>query len=709
MIYRHPDPTRGLSTTLRLRHLFASIRLLSSLLCLLSAGFQLTPMALGQVPNFYQPTAGSGLTLNIAAGNTICNGAVVNFSGGTLTIVNNSTNYVYLDQSNSCAPATNTAGFGSLQIPIAKVTASGGVITGISDLRTWFVPGTVTVYNAGLFPGVDAEAKTAACVAALPSTGGTCDARGLTGAQNWGATLVLNSPINLQFGDAVFTYTGTAGGTSGGACFFNIPSTATGTIVIEGQTGLKDNNTGTVFITTDATCHGINMAMNNSVGSYIFRRFVIKQSSVTATNLGNGINVDAGVAVSTSGVIEDVDSFAWQYAIRLSTPVNTKVVGKRANGWVNSYRQEAGTSTMFENTYSVNAGQDGYVFTNEYAGGAWLTSGVWRASTAYTNANTIVPWQNANFHFYKATQVGSCTSGATEPAFTTNGTGVADGTCTWTDQGAEGNAQWVVPNGQQPAYSGVKNTANDSAGRHGYSIYQGNVTLVNPGCEVPGQKGVASNGVNVSSDSLGAIVTITGGSCTGSGATLDPGDGVRATGNVQVTVIGGNFSGTNRTNAVTLTSGFTGCTVSTPCVPTLISWGVSGSTSSTRGLGIGVRLWPDNALGTGNSGGGGALWFQQATLAVNSATPAIMAGNIFRTANTAATTITNFTSNVTFGAGAAVLGAWFCMQAGDANTTIQNGTKIFVKGGVNVKLSSNQVMCFAEFQSGRWDEVSRNF
>jgi hypothetical protein len=90
----------------------------------------------------YWPTAGSGLTLNIAKGTAFCSGAVATYAGGTLTMANNTTNYVYLNTSSSCVPAVKTTTFTSSDILIAVVVTSGGVIipNGITDDRTWFVP-----------------------------------------------------------------------------------------------------------------------------------------------------------------------------------------------------------------------------------------------------------------------------------------------------------------------------------------------------------------------------------------------------------------------------------------------------------------------------------------------------------------------------------------------------------------------------------------
>jgi hypothetical protein len=156
----------------------------------------------------YWPTAGAGLTLNIAAGTAICGNlpVKVDYAGGTLTMTNAATNYVYLDPVASCVPAKNTTGFTAGVIPVAQVAAAGGVITGVTDVRTWFVdPNSYgPVCRADLMPGADAGAKIAACWAVMP-TGGTTDARGLLGAQSIPSTVVLNKPGTLLLPDGPFT------------------------------------------------------------------------------------------------------------------------------------------------------------------------------------------------------------------------------------------------------------------------------------------------------------------------------------------------------------------------------------------------------------------------------------------------------------------------------------------------------------------------
>jgi hypothetical protein len=136
----------------------------------------------------YWPTAGTANNLNLSAGTVLCGSppAPVNYAGGTLSMAASVTNYVYLDTSSSCAPASNTTGFTFTTIPIAVVAMTGSTISSITDVRTWFTslpsaslaqPGLA---RADLMSGADFSAKVNACIAAVNAAGGgTCDARGL--------------------------------------------------------------------------------------------------------------------------------------------------------------------------------------------------------------------------------------------------------------------------------------------------------------------------------------------------------------------------------------------------------------------------------------------------------------------------------------------------------------------------------------------------
>jgi len=90
----------------------------------------------------YQPTAGAGLTLNLAAGTAYCGDPPVPvfYAGGTLALTASHTNYVYLDPAATCVPAFNITGFAVGQIPLAKVVTGTSAITSVTDVRTWFAP-----------------------------------------------------------------------------------------------------------------------------------------------------------------------------------------------------------------------------------------------------------------------------------------------------------------------------------------------------------------------------------------------------------------------------------------------------------------------------------------------------------------------------------------------------------------------------------------
>lgn len=74
-----------------------------------------------------------------------------------------------------------------------------------SSIRDILATSVNKVQKCDQFAGATAGAKIIACIAALPSTGGTADARGFEGAQTITATVTVNKPVTLLFGAATFT------------------------------------------------------------------------------------------------------------------------------------------------------------------------------------------------------------------------------------------------------------------------------------------------------------------------------------------------------------------------------------------------------------------------------------------------------------------------------------------------------------------------
>ena len=154
--------TRGAGLNSECLILNRFLLLLLTVFCLLPTSFAQQPQAQTEpifsvnakyVQGFgpgYWPTAGSNLALNLASGTAFCNNTVQTYSGGSLNLAANATNYVFLDASNSCAPASNTTGFAGGSIPVAKVIAGANSITSISDVRTMFVANAVSVTSVAV-------------------------------------------------------------------------------------------------------------------------------------------------------------------------------------------------------------------------------------------------------------------------------------------------------------------------------------------------------------------------------------------------------------------------------------------------------------------------------------------------------------------------------------------------------------------------------
>jgi len=133
----------------------------------------------------YWPTSGTGLTLNLSAGTSVCGNLQATYAGGTLTLTANATNYVFLDSTNGCVPAlaTGPSGFPSTGIPLAIVSTNSSAITGLSDARTWFAARPVAdkggqVYNVKAY-GATGNGTTDDTAAIQAANTAACSAGGI--------------------------------------------------------------------------------------------------------------------------------------------------------------------------------------------------------------------------------------------------------------------------------------------------------------------------------------------------------------------------------------------------------------------------------------------------------------------------------------------------------------------------------------------------
>lgn len=121
----------------------------------------------------YALTAGSGLTLNIGGGTANCEGTIVSYSAGTLTMSASTTNYIYLNAGSSCAPAKSTSSsvFDPPNVPLATVVTSGSAISSIADARTFAqaiaASGTTTTIAYGTASLGTSSIASGACASAV--------------------------------------------------------------------------------------------------------------------------------------------------------------------------------------------------------------------------------------------------------------------------------------------------------------------------------------------------------------------------------------------------------------------------------------------------------------------------------------------------------------------------------------------------------------
>jgi hypothetical protein len=153
----------------------------------------------------YWPTAGTGLSLKLAAGTAFCGGAIQNYAGGSLTLTPSATNYVYLDPALNCAPNANASGFSPSVIPIAIVTTSTSAVAGITDVRTEFVASGAAPVVAGTCPSNQ-------FVAAISSSAPTCAQPAFSNLS--GTAAVAQLPLATAAGAGILQLSGDMSGSA---------------------------------------------------------------------------------------------------------------------------------------------------------------------------------------------------------------------------------------------------------------------------------------------------------------------------------------------------------------------------------------------------------------------------------------------------------------------------------------------------------------
>lgn len=91
----------------------------------------------------FRVTDGGGLDVDYEQGQIWIGGSFYSVGAGSLTLDDNTTNYVFINSAG--AAAYNATGFPADGVPLAQVTTVAGDITALADRRSYLLPGAATI------------------------------------------------------------------------------------------------------------------------------------------------------------------------------------------------------------------------------------------------------------------------------------------------------------------------------------------------------------------------------------------------------------------------------------------------------------------------------------------------------------------------------------------------------------------------------------
>jgi hypothetical protein len=243
------------------------------------------------------------------------------------------------------SPGAGIAHFaGSTQAVTSSAVVQGDVTNGYVDLSsTQASVGGLKTFTTGLnakvinniqkadqFAGADGGAQITNCIAAVPAAGGTCDARGLQGAQTVSAAVTIPANVLVLIGAA--TYSGSVDP------LFSLTGDAASLIGL-GQ--------GTSIIRTTSTGSGIAVKVGFQAGSY---KKAIRVQKLT-------IDKTAG---ATSGSLLGIRNVTGSQFTDLTVGGGTSTTGSSAN----NIKAEETIISEFARIWANNATLSGMYFTD---------------------------------------------------------------------------------------------------------------------------------------------------------------------------------------------------------------------------------------------------------------------------------------------------------------------------------------------------------
>jgi hypothetical protein len=333
-----------------------------------------------------------------------------------------------------------------------------GPTQGATDNSTSLATDVWVVGEAGLLAGTDcaksaggtADAQINACITATGA--GQSNARGITGTQTIAGSMIPSGSATgeLLLGNATYWLTSSATSIAIPSRFHMI--------------GIGTGGQGSNYNTVIRACNGETTGTPCAGGSFP----------------ANTPMVCFGFGGRCGGLANGNSNQGFDSSIR-----NVTIDCNGVSGCIGVQNKIAQENSGVYDTQIYNWGNAGV--------GLQITDEAvptWAATTAYPTLGFVVPL-TVNSHYYKNTAA-ACTSGSTQPTWSTTGGSVSDGTCTWQDKGTSipgggmansSYARLMVSNHKSMACTGsaVGISVTDPVQGGGPKIIE-NVTVDNPNC-----------------------------------------------------------------------------------------------------------------------------------------------------------------------------------------------------------------------------------
>jgi hypothetical protein len=346
----------------------------------------------------------TGLTWGYYGGRMLQNGALTTVNNGTVSLTNNTTNYV--EATDAGVVSVNTTGFTAGRIPNYTVVTSGGAVSSYTDERAWVSPAYIPNKASISITSADVTLSAAQARCEVVVLSGTLTGnRNLIVPNSWRGTVINNTSGSFSVTVKTSAGTGATIAQGYGGDFF-----ADGTNVIKTSdaSGASINSFSTISVSgqSDVVADSGADTLTFAAGTGITITTNAGSDTITITNSGTASNSFTTIAVSGQS---DVEADSAVDTLTLVAGTGMSITTDPSSDAI-TFNVTSGSTDSFK-TISV-AGQSDVVADS---GTDTLTLAAGTNISITTNASTDTITINS-------TASGSITLGT--PATTTSGTNV---------------------------------------------------------------------------------------------------------------------------------------------------------------------------------------------------------------------------------------------------------------------------------------------